>query len=86
MPSPLFRAAKLLTSPQGRKAMQRANEEVRKQLADPKNQERLAKAKEQVQKQLTDPKNKERLNNLKTKVQDTVQGAVSNKSGETGKK
>ena len=68
MPTPLFRVAKLLASPQGRKAMKRANEEVRKQLADPKNQERLAKAKEQVQKQLNDPKNKERINELRSRL------------------
>ncbi len=68
MPSPIIRVAKLLASPTGRKAMKRANEEVRKQMADPKNKERLAKAQEQVRKQMADPKNKERLDTLKSKV------------------
>ena len=68
MALPLFKAARLLASPQGRRAIRRANEEVRKQLADPKNQERIAKAKAQVQKQLADPKNKERLDSLKTRL------------------
>ena len=68
VPSPIVRVAKLLASPQGRKAMKRANEEVRKQLADPKNKERLAKAKEQVQKQMADPKNKERIESLKSRL------------------
>lgn len=68
MALPLLKVVKVLASPQGRRAMKRANEEVRKQLADPKNQERLAKAKEQVQKQLADPKNKERLDTLKTRL------------------
>jgi hypothetical protein len=48
--------------------MQRANEEVRKQLADPKNKERLAKAKEEVQKKIADPKNKERLEGLRSRI------------------
>lgn len=68
MPSPIIRVAKLLASPTGRKAMKRANEEVRKQMADPKNKERLAKAQDQVRKQMADPKNKERLDTLKSKV------------------
>ncbi|MBA3742625.1 hypothetical protein [Sporichthya sp.] len=68
MPTPIIRVAKLLASPTGRKAMKRANEEVRKQMADPKNKERLAKAQEQVRKQMADPKNKERLDTLKSKV------------------
>ncbi len=76
MVMPLFKAARLLASPQGRRAIARANEEVRKQLADPKNQERIAKAKEQVQKQIADPKNRERLDLLKNRL--------TGKEGDTG--
>ncbi len=68
MPSPLFRAARILASPQGRRAIKRANDEVRKQLAKPENKERLAKAQEKVREQMADPKNKERLETLKSRL------------------
>lgn len=84
MALPLLKLVQVLASPQGRRAMKRANEEVRKQLADPKNQERIAKAKEQVQKQLADPKNKERLDSLKTRL--TGKDTGPGKPGDATKK